>query len=57
MDQQLWEFKIFRRSLGKVGMCWSQLARVDHMCKKLKARRRNFSLQGVSLGHLGAVGG
>jgi hypothetical protein len=27
------------------------------MCKKLKARRRNFSLQGVSLGHLGAVGG
>jgi hypothetical protein len=28
-----------------VGMCWSQLARVDHMCKKMwtRGRRKIFA--------------
>jgi hypothetical protein len=30
-DQNLWVFENFRRSLDRAGMCWSQLARVDHM--------------------------
>jgi hypothetical protein len=34
MDQKLRMFEVFRRSLGRAGMCWNQLARVDHMCKK-----------------------
>jgi hypothetical protein len=36
--QKLWVFEVFRRSLGRAGMCWSQPARVDHMRKKWKAR-------------------
>jgi hypothetical protein len=32
MDQKLWGNKKFRRSLGKVGKCYSQPTRVDHMC-------------------------
>jgi hypothetical protein len=35
-------FEVFRRSLGKVGMCWSQPARVDQMRKKLRARGKKF---------------
>jgi hypothetical protein len=23
-DQKLWVFEVFRRSLGRAGMCWSQ---------------------------------
>jgi hypothetical protein len=23
-DQKLWVFKVFKRSLGRAGMCWSQ---------------------------------
>jgi hypothetical protein len=38
MDQKLWVFEVFRRNLGKGGMCWSQPTGVDHMCKKLRAR-------------------
>ena len=34
MDQKLWVFENFRRSLGKVGMCCSQQVRVDYMSKK-----------------------
>jgi hypothetical protein len=45
-------FENFRRSLGKAGMCWSQPARVDYMCKNLWARRRKFFLQRRSLGYL-----
>jgi hypothetical protein len=42
-NQKLWVFEGFRRSLGRVGMCWSQLARVDHMRKKVEGRRKkNF---------------
>jgi hypothetical protein len=51
MDQSLWVFEIFRRSLDKAGMCWSQLVRVDHMCKKKGARGRYFLWQRVGLGH------
>jgi hypothetical protein len=32
--KNLWVFEAFRRSLGRAGMCWSQLAGVDHMLKK-----------------------
>jgi hypothetical protein len=55
-DQKLWVFVIFRRSLGRAGMCWSQPARVDHMCKKRRARRI-FFVQRASLGHPAAAGG
>jgi hypothetical protein len=41
-DQKLWVFEVFKRSLGRAGMCWSQPARVDHMCKKKRAGRRSF---------------
>jgi hypothetical protein len=51
MDQKLWMFEISRRSLGKAGMCWSQPARVDHMCKKVKAGRRMKILMGRGLRH------
>jgi hypothetical protein len=37
MDQKLWEFEFFWRSLAKAGISWSQLARVDHMYQKLRA--------------------
>jgi hypothetical protein len=36
-DQKLWVFEVFRRSLGRAGMYWSQPARVDHMRKKWRA--------------------
>jgi hypothetical protein len=41
-DQKLWMFEVFRRSLGRAGMYWSQLARVDHMCKKWRAKKKKF---------------
>jgi hypothetical protein len=41
-DQKLWKFEIFRRSLGRANMCWSQPARIDHMYKKLRAGRRFY---------------
>jgi hypothetical protein len=31
IDKKLWEFENIRRSVGKAGMCWSQLARVDYI--------------------------
>ena len=39
-DQKLWVFEVSRRSLGRAGMCWSQSARVDHLHKKWRARRK-----------------
>jgi hypothetical protein len=42
-DKKSWMFEVSRRSLGKVGMCWSQPARVDHLHKKWRARRKNIS--------------
>jgi hypothetical protein len=54
-DQKLWIFENFKRSLGRVGMCWSQLARVEHMLKKWRAREKKILLKRVRLGHLPAV--
>ena len=39
IDQKLWVFKVIRRSLGKVGMCWSQWGGVDQSAKKEKWKR------------------
>jgi hypothetical protein len=41
-DQKLWVFKVLRRSLGRAGMCWSQPARVDHMCKYFGQEETKF---------------
>jgi hypothetical protein len=41
MDQKLWVFEVFRRTLGRAGMCWSQLARIDHMHKKWRQEEKN----------------
>jgi hypothetical protein len=40
-----------RRSLDRAGMCWSQPARVDHMCKKMWVGRRRKFLQKRSFSH------
>jgi hypothetical protein len=37
------------KSLGKVGMCWSQPARIDYMCKNMWARGGRKILPRVSL--------
>ena len=47
MDQKLWGNKKFRKNLGKVGMCWSQLARVDHMCKKCRQEEKRKFCKGA----------
>jgi hypothetical protein len=36
-------FEVSRRSLGRVGMCWSQPARVDHLRKKWRVGRKKNS--------------
>jgi hypothetical protein len=52
MNQKLWVFEVFRRNSGRAGMCWSQLARVDHMRKKWrvggkkKEKKKEQSLTG-----------
>jgi hypothetical protein len=46
MDKILWRFNFFGRSLGRVGECWSQQARVDHMCPKFLAGGRREILHG-----------
>jgi hypothetical protein len=33
-DQKLWMFEVLRRSIGRAGICWSQLARVDYISLK-----------------------
>jgi hypothetical protein len=55
IDQKFWVFEVFWRSLGRAAIYYSQLARVDHMCKKKRAGGRNFFLQRVGLGHLAAA--
>jgi hypothetical protein len=35
-------FEIFKRSLGKAGMCYSQPARVDYMCKNMWVGGKRF---------------
>jgi hypothetical protein len=34
MDQKLWTLEVLRKSMDRVGMCWSQLARVDYISPK-----------------------
>jgi hypothetical protein len=38
--QKLWEFEVFRWTLGKAGMCWNQPARVDYLCKNWRAAQK-----------------
>jgi hypothetical protein len=33
-DKKLWMFEVFRRSMGRAGMCCSQSARVDYISPK-----------------------
>jgi hypothetical protein len=56
-DKKLWIFEVFRRSLGKAGMYWSQPVRVDHMCQKVRPRNILFYFCRMSLGHLAAGSG
>jgi hypothetical protein len=42
-DQKLWMFEVFGQVLAKAGMCWSQLARVDHLRKKWRAEEKKKS--------------
>jgi hypothetical protein len=41
--QKLWEFEVFRWTLGRVGLCWNQPARVDYLCKKWRATQKKNS--------------
>jgi hypothetical protein len=40
--QKLWEFEVFRCTLGRAGMCWNQPARVDYLRKKWKAAQKKI---------------
>jgi hypothetical protein len=42
MDQKLWVFKVFRRSLGRAGMCWSQLEEKLTTCAKKERQEEDF---------------
>jgi hypothetical protein len=55
MDQKLWVFEVFMRSMGRAGMCYMKPIRVDHMCQKLRAGAKKFILQRVCLGHPAAL--
>jgi hypothetical protein len=46
-NQKLWVIEVFRRSVGRAGMCWSEPARVDHMRKKWRARGKKNSKKKV----------
>jgi hypothetical protein len=32
--KKIWTFEVLRRNIGRAGMCWSQLARVDYISPK-----------------------
>jgi hypothetical protein len=53
MDQKLWVFEVFRPSLSGAGMCWSQLARVDNLHKKWRARGENIYFLNSFFGKFG----
>jgi hypothetical protein len=46
-DQKLWMFEVFGQGLARVGMCWSQPARVDHLRKKWKAGEKKVQKKGA----------
>jgi hypothetical protein len=56
-DQKVWVFEVFRQTLGKAGMCWSQPAGVDHMPKKRKAGGIFKKLHRLRFRHPSAAGG
>jgi hypothetical protein len=56
-DQKLLRNENFGKSLGRVGKCWRQPTRLDHMCSKMWVGRRRGNLQGGSYGHLHKGGG
>jgi hypothetical protein len=41
--QKLWVFEVFGHGLARVGMCWSQPVRVDHLHKKWWAGEKKNS--------------
>jgi hypothetical protein len=42
-DQKLWVFEVFRRRWGRVGMCYSQPTRIDHLRKKWRVGEKKNS--------------
>jgi hypothetical protein len=46
-NQKLWMFQVFKRSLGRASMCWSQPTRVDHMRKKWRAGGKKIQKMGM----------
>jgi hypothetical protein len=41
--QKLWVFEVFGQGLARVGMCWSQSARVDYLHKKWRTGEKKNS--------------
>jgi hypothetical protein len=39
--KQLWVFEVFGQGQARAGMCWSQLARVDHSTKNGGQEKKN----------------
>jgi hypothetical protein len=46
-DQKLWVFEVFGQGLAKVGMCWSQPARVDQLAQKVEGRKKKIQKIGT----------
>jgi hypothetical protein len=44
--QKLWMFEVFGQGLARAGMYWSQPARIDHLHKKWRARKKNSKKNG-----------
>jgi hypothetical protein len=55
MDQKLWVFEVFQRSLGRAGMSSSQPTRVDHMHKRTRAIGIKNKLHRMRLEHPAAA--
>jgi hypothetical protein len=49
MDQKLWVFEVFGQGLAMAGMCWSQPARNDHLCKKWRVGEKKTQKKGDNL--------
>jgi hypothetical protein len=56
-DQKLWMFEVFRQTLGRTGMCWSQPGGVDLMRKKKEGMRNLKKLHMLRFGYPAAAGG
>jgi hypothetical protein len=42
IDKKLWVFKVFKQGLARVGICWSQPPRLDHLHKKWRVGKKKF---------------